>query len=102
MRTRHPQPTLDSEVTLKDDEPEIHPKRLAAPNVRAPKVVDKDLNKMIKAAHDAGWWCEKRPSNYVFCWHPNGSDFVRVVSTPKKQSTIRNIRAEFKRKGLRT
>ena len=79
----------------------MHPNRTANPKAKCPRVKDKDLTEMIKKAWNAGWWCEKRPSNYVLCWPPDGqSRAVRVVSTPRGHRAVPNTRAAFARLGL--
>lgn len=66
----------------------MHPKRLENPEAKRPKAPRKDYDRLVKAAWDAGWWCERRRSNYIFCYHPNESDYVVVKSTPSKQGTL--------------
>lgn len=78
----------------------LHPKRRKQPRARRPKVPNKDLNKLVKAAWEQGWWCERGKKNHVKCMAPTGGWVVDVPSTPSSQRTVRNKRAQFRRYGL--
>jgi hypothetical protein len=81
--------------------PQLHPKRVANPSAKCPKAKDKDIRPLVKAAWDAGWWCEVKRTNYIECWPPGGGKFVQVPSTPHtKGHRLKNLRQEFRRAGL--
>jgi hypothetical protein len=77
----------------------MHPKRTANPTAKCPRVSDKDLRAMVKAAWTAGWWCSKQPRGHVKCYPPTGK-MVIVSNTPSDHHTIPNTRAAFRRQGL--
>lgn len=78
----------------------MHPKRLENPKARRPTVRDKDLDGLIAAAWEAGWWAERGGRNHVKCYAPEGGYIVPVPSTPSDVRTVRNKRAQFRRAGL--
>jgi hypothetical protein len=83
----------------------MHPKRVADPHARCPKVKDSELQKMIEAAWAAGWWCEWTGSGHVNCYTPPPPDgsrgkIVNVANTPSDRRTVPNTRSTFRRAGL--
>lgn len=81
-------------------DPPLHPLRIANPDTARPKACKPDFDKFVKAAWDAGWWCERRSDNYVKCLHPDGNQYVHVPCTPSKQGTWNITRRKFRRAGL--
>jgi hypothetical protein len=70
------------------------------PPPKRPKAREKDLDKLVKQAWDAGWRCEERRSNYIFCYPPGDSPPVVVKCIPSEGRYLKNLRAAFKRAGL--
>lgn len=83
----------------------MHPKRVANPDAKCPKVKDKTLNGMVMAAWDAGWWCEGTADGHAQCYAipPDGSRgfIVTVAGTPSDHRTIPNTRSSLRRAGLK-
>lgn len=80
----------------------MHPKRLANPQAKRPKVKHKQLDEMVKTAWSRGWWAIKRPSGHVMCYHPSDmNEKVLVNNTAGDPHVVANIRAEFRRAGLK-
>ncbi len=78
----------------------MHPRRTANLNAKRPKVTHNGLDRLIAAAWDAGYSCERGRKNYVKCYPPDGKPMVVVAATPSDHRTYRNTRAEFRRRGL--
>lgn len=78
----------------------MHPKRRANPNAQRPKVKNRDLDGLIAAAWEAGWWAVPMGNNHVKCYSPTGGQVIPVPSTPSDHRTFRNKRAQFRRQGL--
>ena len=70
-----------------------HPRRIENPEARCPRHPDKDYRRLVEAAWAAGWWCERR-RKYVYCRPLD-------LSRPPNQRTIHNVKADFRRAGLR-
>jgi hypothetical protein len=83
-----------------DDEPKIHPKRLANPDAKRPIHSKKDYDAVVKAVWEANWWSETRGSNYIMCYPPDGVGFVMIPSTPSSPRTLTKIKARLRRYGL--
>jgi hypothetical protein len=77
-----------------------HPKRAANPSARRPLHQDKDYDRLIKAAWDAGWWCRRSRKNYIHCYRPSDNRMVSVPSTPRKQGTLSLTTRKFRTLGL--
>lgn len=78
----------------------MHPKRLKNPNAKRPKAKNKDNDKLVKAAWDAGWWCETAKKGYI---HVMSTDLVTMIvieSTPGDHHSVKNTRSRLKRAGL--
>lgn len=88
-------------------QPPEHPKRVANRNAQRPRAPRKDYDKLVKAAWDAMWWCERRSNGYIVCHPPPGSpqppgpDFVLVPCTPSKQGTLNRVTRNFRKRGLK-
>lgn len=82
------------------EEPKLHPKRLAHHDAKCPRASKKEYRPLVKAAWNAGWWCEKRGSNYIHCYPPDDGEVVIVKSTPSGSRTLENTKARFRRSGL--
>jgi hypothetical protein len=79
----------------------MHPKRQESPNAKRPKVSNRDMDGLVAAAWDQGWWCERGGRNYVKCYPPNGSRMVPIQSTPSNPRRARaNKMAALRRAGL--
>jgi hypothetical protein len=66
-----------------------------------PKAREKDLDKLVKKAWDAGWTCVERKSNYILCYPPDRNQGPVVVKcTPSEGRYLKNVRAAFGRAGL--
>ena len=57
---------------MSDDPPDLHPKRRENPDATCPRHPDKDIRRVVQAAWDAGWWCERKRTNYIVCRPPGG------------------------------
>ncbi|MDQ6915459.1 MAG: hypothetical protein M3155_06565 [Actinomycetota bacterium] len=55
---------------------------------------------MIKKAWKAGWWARQTGKGKVLCYPSDGGEAILVPSTPSDHRSIRNLRAEFARRGL--
>ena len=80
----------------------MHPKRKANPQAKCPKVKDKQLDAMIKAAWSDGWWAVKLAEGHVMCYHP--TDFkekVLVNNTAGNRHVIPRVRGYFLKAGLK-
>lgn len=67
---------------------------------KRPKARDKDLDKLVKRAWDAGWTCVGRRSNYILCYPPGDGAPVVVKCTPSEGRYLKNLRRAFERAGL--
>lgn len=67
---------------------------------KRPQARRKDLDQLVKRAWDAGWRCERRKSNYIACFPPDGGAPVIVKSTPSGSRYLKNLRKAFERAGL--
>jgi len=72
---------------------------MAAPTPKRPRAREKDLDKMVKQAWDAGWRCVRK-RNYIYCYPPSGDGFVVVKSTPSGSRYRKNLEKQFERAGL--
>lgn len=80
---------------------DLHPKRRANPDARCPKAYEKDIHRLVQAAWEAGWWCERTRKNYIRCLSPDGRHVVSVPSTPHMRGhRLANLRSEFRNAGL--
>jgi hypothetical protein len=80
---------------------QLHPKREAKQNLKCPKVVNKDMAKLVKLAWEAGAHCESSGKNYVKIWPVDGSRMIRIPSTPSSPSqTFRNKLRALQRAGI--
>lgn len=82
-----------------DEPPDLHPRRREQPDATCPRHPKKDFRRLVQAAWDAGWWCERNRKNYIFCRRPDGQT-VMVPSTPKKQGTLNLVTQKFRKLGL--
>lgn len=78
----------------------MHPKRRKNPKAKRPKVKVKELDELVEAAWEAGWWCERAGNKHVKCYPPSDSRMVPVPSTPSDWRTVRNKRSQLRRSGL--
>jgi len=46
----------------------MHPKRIANPKAKRPKVGAAAIDNLIQKAWDQGWWCEKRGTGHVMAY----------------------------------
>jgi hypothetical protein len=73
----------------------MHPKREENPRPKRPKVKG-NLDDLIAAAWDAGWYCERTSRGHVMCYAPNGSDRVLVSGTTgDRHAAYFRTRAQF-------
>jgi hypothetical protein len=80
----------------------MHPKRKANPNAQRPRVSDKDHDALIKRAWKAGWWARQTGKGKVMCYPPQTkASGVLVPTTPSDHRSIRNLRNQFERRGLK-
>jgi hypothetical protein len=88
-------------VARKDakEEPKPHPKRLEKPHAKRPKAPDKDLDKLVKQAWEAGWWCW-RGSKYIYCDSTDRTTRVKIAMTPSDWRTLANTKRDFRSGGL--
>jgi hypothetical protein len=79
----------------------MHPKRLENPSATRPKVTSRDMDSLIVAAWEHGWWCERGGRNYVKCYPIDGSRMIPIQSTPSNPRRARaNKKAALRRAGL--
>lgn len=78
----------------------MHRKRTENPDAKRPKHPRKEYDPLIAAAWDAGWWAERSSKNYIILFPPDGGRFVPVPSTPSGTRTLRNVRAQLRKRGL--
>lgn len=78
----------------------MHPERSANPNAKRPKAKDKENDKLVKAAWDAGWWCVMAKKGYIHCKPPDRGEMVVVESTPSDHHSWKNTRGRLRRGGL--
>ena len=80
---------------------DVHPKRREFPQAERPKVRDRELDAMVAAAWDAGWWCVRTKKNHVMCFPPDTTkDGVLVANTPSDFRVVHNTRSDLRRSGL--
>jgi hypothetical protein len=77
-----------------------HPKRRANPRATCPRHPKKEYRRLVRAAWEAGWWCERNRKNYIFCYRPSDDARVHVPSTPRKQGTLNRVTDRFRKLGL--
>lgn len=81
--------------------PATHPKRLENPSAKRPKVTNRDMDSLIVAAWEQGWWCVEGGRNYIKCYPPDGSRMIPIQSTPSNPRRARaNKKAALRRAGL--
>lgn len=78
----------------------MHPNRTKRPDARRPKVRDREHDALVKAAWEAGWWCEQRKGGSVLCLAPDGVGKVTVHGTANDPRSFKNVRSDFRRAGL--
>jgi hypothetical protein len=79
----------------------LHPKREADSSLKCPKVVHKDMNKLIREAWDHGAHCVASGKNHVKVWPVDGSRMISIPSTPSSPAqTYRNKLRALQRAGL--
>jgi hypothetical protein len=79
----------------------LHLKREAKPNLKCPKVVNKDMAKLVKLAWNSGAHCESSGKNYVKVWPVDGSKMIRIPSTPSHPTqAYRNKLRALQRAGI--
>jgi hypothetical protein len=76
-----------------------HPKRTENPKAPRPTVKGNDMDGLVAAAWDAGWWCERTADGHVMCYSPNLDDRV-LASRSKDPRAFKKSRAQFRRAGL--
>jgi hypothetical protein len=79
----------------------VHPKRVANPDAKRPKLPRKDMDKLVRLCWEQDWWCERARNNYVKCWPPNDAGMVPIPSTPSGSRTYQNKLSALKRRGLK-
>lgn len=78
----------------------MHPDREADPTAQRPKLRNKDMDKLVAAAWEAGWKCVRSGKNYILCYPPDGGRMVTIPSTPSSSKTYANKRAPLRRGGV--
>jgi len=78
----------------------MHPERLTNPNAKRPKAKDKENDRLVKAAWEAGWWCEMAKKGYIHCKSPDMDTMVTIESTPSDHHNTKNTRSRLRRGGL--
>ena len=79
---------------------ELHPDRIKNPQAARPRAKNKDNDAMVKAAWDAGWWCEMAKKGYIHCKSPDLVTMVVIESTPSDHHSTANTRGRLRRAGL--
>jgi hypothetical protein len=80
----------------------MHPKRMANPEAKRPKVQDKRLDAMIKTAWAHGWWARACANGHVMCYHPTDmGEMVLVNNTAGDPHVVPTLRRAFARVGLK-
>ena len=77
----------------------MHPKRLQFREAKRPKVKDKDHDRLVKKAWEAGWWCERKKSGSVRCCPVTGA-CVTVHGTANGPRSLDNVKSCFRASGL--
>lgn len=79
----------------------LHPEREANPDAKRPKVVHRDMQKLVNLAWDAGAHCVSGGKNHVKVWPVDGSKMIPIPSTPSNASrTYRNKLRALQRAGI--
>lgn len=78
----------------------LHPKRTANPGAQRPKVKNRDIDNLIAAAWEQGWWCELTKKNHVMGYAPNGTGIVTFPGTPSDHRAVRNARSLLRQHGV--
>lgn len=78
----------------------MHKRRAKEPDAKRPRVRNREHDALVKAAWDAGWWCEQRKSGSVLCLAPDDVGKVMVHGTASGPRSLKNVRADFRRAGL--
>lgn len=79
----------------------MHPTRLANPSAKRPTVKNSDVDALIKAAWEQGWWCERSKKNHVRCFPPDkAKSAVLLESTPSDYRSVPNSRSRMRKSGL--
>lgn len=89
-----------SDVNEAEEEPELHPKRIANPRKQFVCAGDKDLKKVQKVAWKAGWWPEEKKGGKILWMAPDGVGQVMVHETSSDHHAYANCLGEFRRAGL--
>lgn len=79
----------------------MHPKRIANPAVKRPKLPNKDMDRLVMLAWTQGWWCERAGNQHVKCYPPNDRHMVPIPSTPSGSRTGANKLSALRRSGLK-
>jgi hypothetical protein len=75
------------------------PAQAPARTGKRPICLDKDLDRYVKAAWEAGWPVERGGTEHIKCTGPSGQ-IISVPSTPSRQRTLLRIRSAFRREGI--
>ena len=77
----------------------MHPKRIANPDAKRPKYRNKDMDSLVEACWEQGWWCE-RGKKYIRVYSPDRKTAFPIPGTPSDFRSYRNMRAQLRRAGL--
>jgi len=78
----------------------MHTSRVNSPHARRPKVRNSEMDALVAACWDQGWWCVAAGTNHVKCFPPGDARMVPIPSTPSGARTRANKIAALRRSGL--
>lgn len=79
----------------------MHPKRVANPAAKRPKLSNKEMDRLVMLAWAQGWWCERAGNQHIKCYPPSDLRMVPIPSTPSSSRTAANKLSALKRSGLK-
>lgn len=77
-----------------------HPERVKNPSAERPKLKNRDMDALVKAAWDADAWCVRGGNQHVKVYPVDGSRMIPIPSTPSDHRTVRNKKAALRRAGI--
>ena len=86
-------------MTASEDDPPLHPKRIANPDQQFFHVGDKQMKKLQQKAWDAGWWPQKTKKGILWL-APDGVGQVLLHGSSSDHHAYANSLGAFRRAGL--
>jgi len=79
----------------------MHPRRLEHPDTPRPKASRKDVDELLVACWDQGWWIVRAGNQHFKCFPPDENQrMVPIPATPSGYRTLNNKRSQLRRFGL--